>query len=59
MNKRPPVRTWFRACTGKDLTINGKDYHCFNNSIIFHAKGHKYEAKYCLRCLPVYFGHTV
>ena len=32
--ERPPVRTWFRACTGKDLTINEKDHYCFNGSAV-------------------------
>ena len=35
--ERPPVRTWFRACTGKDLTINGKDHYCLNQSAVVHA----------------------
>ena len=34
---RPPVRTWFRHCPGKNLTINGKDYYCFNGSAVLHA----------------------
>ena len=37
ITKRPPVRTWFRACTGKDLTINGKDHYCFDQSAVVHA----------------------
>ena len=35
--KRPPVRTWFRECPGKNLTINGKDHYCFKHSAVVHA----------------------